>query len=443
MAAIPFTLMLTLSVASAPAQDAPSLETQPNDTRAQVPPANVTDAVFEAFVALQDHRSELGQDAWASAMRDLIELGPEAVPELVTALDETDDQYLMRCVVFALRGIGDKRVIPDLIRAIPKTLQPSGSDYGLHCDDPELMKFMIEHDVDAESRHGSDEYHFGRPVTEVLQTLRQWTGESIGFADIIFVQRHGALTQQAQQEHLYLEVAKRWKGWWGAHWQEYVDEPALAKIELPESKLSVGQPEFPTGPGVVSDSVISGVIASVLETSDFFPPDFPTMTLFDIDTGRFVRWPESLPPPGEIAGHEAELEAWAAREGIDLMGTQYTPPGSDQSFYVLRSFGMRAWQIEVPDYDRLENQLRAGHVKLGQPTAGFLTDYDPQTVRFHPERPAAFLFITREGTHGALHVVCQVTKPVVPGQRNTDPEAGPYSGVRIRSQVLYVPEDDE
>ena len=112
-------------------------------------------------------------------MQQLILLGQPACPVLIKELDATEDDYRMRCIVFALRGIGDKRAIPALIRTIPKTLQPPRSDYGLRCDDPDLMEFMKQHDADPQDR--GDHFSFGRPISEVWRTLKLWTGQDHGY----------------------------------------------------------------------------------------------------------------------------------------------------------------------------------------------------------------------------------------------------------------------
>jgi len=104
-------------------------------------------------------------EIWCSLMRELVTIGQPAVPILVAELDATTEQRMMRRLGFALRAIGDPRAVPALIRALPKTLQPPMSDYGLLVADAELMKFMQQHDLDDKDR---DRYFsFGRPVREV------------------------------------------------------------------------------------------------------------------------------------------------------------------------------------------------------------------------------------------------------------------------------------
>ena len=54
------------------------------------------------------------KEPWARLMRDLINLGPNAVPELIAELDATNDERMLQCLGFSLRAIGDKRAVPAL-----------------------------------------------------------------------------------------------------------------------------------------------------------------------------------------------------------------------------------------------------------------------------------------------------------------------------------------
>src|SRR5687767_6579277 len=55
---------------------------------------------------LDELRPKLGEDEWAEVLRDLIKLGPDALPELITEMDTTKDgDYMLRCMGFVVRGI--------------------------------------------------------------------------------------------------------------------------------------------------------------------------------------------------------------------------------------------------------------------------------------------------------------------------------------------------
>ena len=87
------------------------------------------------------------EELWCLLLRELVAVGRDAVPQLCAELDQTTEDRMLRRLGFALRAIGDVRAVPALIRAIPRTLLPGGSDYGLIVIDKELMDFMQTHDL--------------------------------------------------------------------------------------------------------------------------------------------------------------------------------------------------------------------------------------------------------------------------------------------------------
>ncbi len=98
-------------------------------------------------LADQNAGSARYQDAWLRTLKAIVDLGPEAVPELIAELDATSDEMMLRCCGFTLRAIGDRRAMPALIRAIPKTLVPASSDMGLLAEDEALAKWAQQYDV--------------------------------------------------------------------------------------------------------------------------------------------------------------------------------------------------------------------------------------------------------------------------------------------------------
>src|SRR5262245_52426287 len=86
-------------------------------------------------------------EGWAHTLRELIQVGPDAVPELTAELDATDSDIMLRNLGFALRAIGDKRAIPALIRAFPKTLREPGSDMGLRHAGQERVACMQQNAI--------------------------------------------------------------------------------------------------------------------------------------------------------------------------------------------------------------------------------------------------------------------------------------------------------
>ncbi len=115
-----FTLLASLS--------SPALIQATDDPKPR--PKHQDTEVGKLLTKLDAAQPRAGQDEWAMVLRDLILLGPKAVPELITEMDAAKSDMSMRCLAFVLRGIGDKRAVPCLIRAIPRTCIPPGSDMG-------------------------------------------------------------------------------------------------------------------------------------------------------------------------------------------------------------------------------------------------------------------------------------------------------------------------
>src|SRR5262245_43202133 len=147
----------------APAQPSPITRVRPQSTVNRL-----LDALEEESV------QNRWRDPWAMRIKGLVEQGPDAVPDLIAELDATDNDMMLRTLGFVLRAIGDKRAVPALIRALPKTLRKPGSDMGLRAEDMELLDFMQKHDLNKDDRGGM--YSFGRPVREIGGALAKLTG---------------------------------------------------------------------------------------------------------------------------------------------------------------------------------------------------------------------------------------------------------------------------
>ena len=352
---------------------------------------------------LDELRPNGGEDAWAEVLRDLIELGPSAVPELIAEMDATSNEYMLRCLGFVLRGIGDKRAIPALIRTLPKTCVRPGSDMGYIAKDPELLAFMQEHDMEA-GEGGGTHYSFGRAINEYRVTLQKLTGTSQGEEQLVHVFLQGTPRQQALQRQLYQRCAKRWADWWELHWKEFVVDERDARIDLAslDSEITAVN-TFPHGPNAKIDARHGNhILESIRNTK-------ARAIFLDLDTGRSGALPEHLKLAGGQPKRLDDVLAWAAREGFDLMGMEYTPPKSEKSHYVLRGLGLNAWQVETEMWGRLERELAQPEpLKMGPRIEGLLAQFDEKTGQYKAEQTATFLFQTREGGFGAIFVGVEV-----------------------------------
>lgn len=150
----------------------------------------------------------------------------------------------MRALGFVLRGIGDPRVVPTLIRALPYTLQPASSDCGCSVNDRELLVFMQQHDNSR--ANGGNRFTFGRPINEILSALKELTGvsrivpgkqEDQEFKDIhhIFLSRNA--DKNRNKHKLFLRFAERWADWWAKNWEYFVNEEGDAQLEQTRKSL--------------------------------------------------------------------------------------------------------------------------------------------------------------------------------------------------------------
>jgi hypothetical protein len=265
--------------------------------------ANALLAQFE-----QQSRVAAFKDPWAQTLKDIVELGPDAVPDLMAELDATNNDMMLRALGFTLRAIGDKRAVPALIRAIPRTLRRPGSDMGCKADDMALLTFMQAHDLNEEDdRDGM--YGFGRPVREIGGALQALTGEKQGEDELNFVMLGGGLQQQLAQRRLYYRCAERWTKWWEANWKLHVDDEQYAKVDLAPGDDPPAI-DFPHGAGQFQlGSAMSGCIVE----SDTAPTG--RCVLMDFDTGRMVPFPEHLRKLADICRGPGDRPVRRGRTG--------------------------------------------------------------------------------------------------------------------------------
>jgi hypothetical protein len=359
---------------------------------------------------LDELRPQMGKREWAIVLRDLIQLGPTAVPELIAELDATDDEYMLCCLAFAMRGIGDKRAVPALIRAFPKAAI-GGGGYGFMTVDKKLLAFMQKHDTDDREMARDWTYGFGGPVLELRTALQKLTGVKHGEDELVFVSLHGTPRQQHLQRSLFHRCAERWDAWWRQNWKLHVDDPEYAVVNLPpvEKFHSTGAEEFnpengfPHGPNTKIDRRVSGAMVESIHN--------PTArrALYDLDTGRIGGLPEHLRSAKGKSERLEGIDAWAAKEGYDLMGDEYTPFAGDKPHYVIRGLGLTAWRIETGRWKTLGAELRNQKpFDTGTRTEGLLAIFNAETGRYVSEDTATFLFLTREGSYGVIFVGVEV-----------------------------------
>lgn len=359
----------------------------------------------------QNAGGELFKDSWLRTLKEIVELGPAAVPELTEELDATQDDKMLRCLGFALRAIGDKRAVPALVRAIPKTLRPPGSDMGLQAEDKELLKFAQLHDLDPGDR--DNRYSFGRPVREICGALQQLTGQNFGEEQIYNVFLDGLPSQRRMKRELFQRTAQAWSNWWEKGGAIRIPDPAYARVNLPKPPDEIIAEPLPPGTRFKTAGAASGwILESVLN------PQSRTV-FYDFDTGRASALPDRWRTAKSIEPHLEEIIAWAQGEGFDLMGTEYAPLSGGERIFALRPVGLRAWELGENRWKMQSNDVTLEALQAeGTPADGLLMHYDNQAEVLDPKATATFLFITREGTPGLLFVGVEVQDDsLMPGGR--------------------------
>jgi len=173
----------------------------------------------------------------------------------------------MRLLAFTLRAIGDPRAVPALIRAIPKTLLPPGSDCGMSVSDRQVLKFMQSNDLEAqtgEKRVGGG-FGMARPVREVCVALERITGTRQNESEIFVTFLEGGEQERLLARKAFYEVTRNWADWWKNNWNQFVDEPSLAEVKLPVPKEMPRPKRFFTGPNVKTTGGREGVIVGPIE----------------------------------------------------------------------------------------------------------------------------------------------------------------------------------
>jgi len=373
---------------------------------------------------------------WARAIRDLVAIGRPTVPALIEELDRTTEQWPLRTLGFTLRAIGDPRAVPALIRAIPRTLFGRVGDFGLTLDDADLLAFMQRHDLDPGDTW--PDFIFGRPFREITGALHTITGQKFNEDELTFVTLAGGSPQRRIQRQHFQQLAERWATWWIKNRRRFTDDPAYDTVKLSGlleaagRDIAAAQP-FPTGAKVKAGDEANWLIGPPQTIRD-------ARTFMDLDTGREIKSPDEVPTPERKKPDNVAI--WAAREGYDLRGIEYRPPGSDKTYYALQGLNLRLWQIDNRRYNTIEGELRGDRApELGRPAGDLLVDFDPQTGTHHPENEATFLFVTRDGATGVLQVINLITDLFVPSDIGqpipTKRIRGPYRGVQFQYKLLY------
>ena len=116
--------------------------------------------------------------------------------------------------------------------------------------------------------------------------------------------------------------------------------------------------------------------------------------------------------------------------------THRAPDGTET--FVLRSFGMKAWEISPRDLRNLDKLIAAGTLPKGHEVGDLLMHYDEASKRAVPDANAAFVYVTREGSMGLIETTDRVTRTADLTGAPGDPPAGVgfFKGVRFNLKSI-------
>ena len=275
--------------------------------------------------------------------------------------------------VSRLRAIGDPRAVPALIRAIPKTLLPSSSDYGLIVADGALAQFMQTHDLRG-GRVGGRYFDFGRPEREIIGALVKLTGQDFDDAELFGVGRSDDPRRRWYQRQLFLRHARRWQAWWEEHGREFTEEATYHRVHLNVDDKPLPPATTRLGPKARFEGGVMGEVLSPPSEEGKYVD-----VLYDLDTGCRPRWPTHI-PKDEARVDQKQLADWAAANGVDLMCVTHRQQDGTETF-ALRSFGLRAWEISPRDLRNIDKLIAAGTLPEGHDVGELLMHYDEASKR--------------------------------------------------------------
>lgn len=323
--------------------------------------------IRELIYVLRQYRVSQRKDEWGAAIRELVEIGPPACPELLLELKNTERGATLRGLLFTLRAINDPRSVPFVIEAIPKAERLSGgSDSGLAFANPDLRRFMKQHE---DFPSDDDSVSYGRAVNEIYATLHKLNRKPL---------------PDFTKPGPYPTWNKHyWQEWWKV--ESKSGAPASNKtIVLPSRNEDLVQLDgvrrfgtlFPTGPGQRLNSVVQIRLAS----ANFAD----AKSCIDLDTGQLFENLEGLSYGPTKAFDRFASMKWQISRGVDLT--------------IFGVADMHLWLIDNNRWDLLDSEVPSNEpLNLGSEANSITPFADPNQI-------GTFLFTTREGSRGVMRV---------------------------------------
>jgi beta-lactamase regulating signal transducer with metallopeptidase domain len=230
----------------------PALAKIPSRERRDSPVNRLLDKFERQSIGNDNYR-----DPWLRTIKDIVDFGPAAVPELLEELDATEDPWILQLLGFVLRAIDDRRAVPALIRAIPRTLpspEPEKHSFTaeewqmyrhpatkimLTATDPALRAFAQGNQLEYYIEESRDQdrqrrYTFDSPAREICGAITKLTGAHNGEEELLAVERYHITSpdQLRARQQLFQRVANNWSEWWQQHQNDPVVALAVSPAEI-------------------------------------------------------------------------------------------------------------------------------------------------------------------------------------------------------------------
>lgn len=341
---------------------------------------------------------------WGQALMELTRIGAEGVPEIIERLNQTEDDRMIASLAFVLRAIGDRRSVPALIRAIPKTLVSSEANFISQNkgSDGDLELFFQKHKLEGMG-----------PVMGCSTSAIELRGTLAALTDakLPIPQTFGSGTERQVylQRQLLHQAAVRLAEWWEQNSKRFVDDIAYAKVSL--SPFTTAEPKAVTPIELLNKLSWSmeDQLQAMQSASTASKVGYRTMFL-DLDTGRSDTMPPHLKDKELSEQDRIDLLAWCEKEGFDVFCDQIDERNSNLH-YVLRGIGLRAWQVEEKLWSEgFESKSWSEIAKEGRVVNGDqLIPFVEEDGKLDPTATGVFLFVTREGNPGLIYLGPEVT----------------------------------
>lgn len=334
-------------------------------------------------------------------VQELVLLGPQAVPQLAAALDQTSDTFCMSAFAFSLRAIGDQRAIPSLIRALPRAFfrgYSSNRQYNssYFVDEP-MREFFAKHSFPFDPRCSSSRTTYA----EIRYSLQELTGHYIDDSVILSMSISGDPRRRALQQKMMYAHTQQWADWWDEYGVQSVKDPSFARSNLKLEEIVVPPPppslEFPADPRLLHfDHLDRGTISPPLQQG------LAARYFLDLDTGTTYGWPKTIPQQ-ESQFDKKPLRDWMKARGIDLVCIESPNPEGTHHF-AARAIDMKVWNLTQDEYDVIEQIPHRNFLAGGTPAGDILDPQTPIPYLGDSRRQSSYRFETRDGSAGYLRI---------------------------------------